>query len=671
MSAEKDAAPAPKKATSQIVNVTVYPNSALVTREVDTPAGNGTFELVVSPLPPHTVDSSLYSEGTETSRILSTRYRTQPIREDAREDVRKLEADVRKLHLTGLQLQADVLAAQQNQQMLAKLEDFNAGTPKISDKSALNSDAIIALSKFVMETRAAKAKEIVGLQNEMALNKEQLEFAHRQLRELTAGAAKEERDAVIVVDKTDAAAGKVRLNYLVSSASWLPKYKIRAGKTEKEPLQLEYLAAVVQHTGEDWSGVKLVLSTAQPMLNATPPDLAVLNVTTVAAGSRQMAANPGPQDLQEQVKNLRSQAQKEFNEKKSSAGAGLFNTAAALDQSWELLNPDAAMKRACSFSSKEGPSVTYHLAPRLTVPSRLDEQILEVARLEMAPDYYYKAVPVLTSHVYRQADLLNRSNYVLLPGEVTMYNGADFVGRMNMPLVAIGELFTVGFGVDPQLQVQRQMTDKARTTQGGNQVLRYEYRILVSSYKAEKAKLQVWDRLPHGENDSIGVSLIKATPEICKDALYQREQRPNNLLRWDVAVDPNMSGEKALAINYEFKLELDRQMSLGSFQSAVLQAEAPANPPAILHMSSAQEAKVRANLAKLSAEDRAIAESQVFCAIDQDSPLGSMGVPIKVMAKGKPVFVCCKGCAEEVRTNPDEALAKVQKLMDKMKTAQK
>ena len=89
----------------------------------------------------------------------------------------------------------------------------------------------------------------------------------------------------------------------------------------------------------------------------------------------------------------------------------------------------------------------------------------------MAPEYYYKAVPVLTPHVYRLADLINKSNYVLLPGEATMYQGTDFVGRMNLPLVAIGEQFTVGFGVDPQLQVQRQMIDKTRTTQGGNQVL--------------------------------------------------------------------------------------------------------------------------------------------------------------------------------------------------------
>ena len=79
-----------------------------------------------------------------------------------------------------------------------------------------------------------------------------------------------------------------------------------------------------------------------------------------------------------------------------------------------------------------------------------------------------------------------------------MYNGTDFVGRMSLPLVAIGEQFTAGFGVDPQLQVQRQMMDKSRTTQGGNQVLSYEYRILVSSYKTEQVKLQVWDRLPHG-----------------------------------------------------------------------------------------------------------------------------------------------------------------------------
>jgi len=64
------------------------------------------------------------------------------------------------------------------------------------------------------------------------------------------------------------------------------------------------------------------------------------------------------------------------------------------------------------------------------------------------------------------------------------------------------------------------------------------------------------------------VSLLKTSPELSKDPVYQREQRPNNLLRWDVTVEPNAHGEKALAITFEFKLELDRQFTIGGFQTA-------------------------------------------------------------------------------------------------------
>src|SRR5262249_27449046 len=179
--------------------------------------------------------------------------------------------------------------------------------------------------------------------------------------------------------------------------------------------------------------------------------------------------------------------------------------------------------------------------------------------------YYYKAVRVWPQHVYRLANLANKSQYVLLPGEATMYIGSDFVGRTSLPLVAIGEQFTAGFGVDPQLQVQRQLVDKARTTQGDNQVIKYDYRILVSSYKQQPVSLQLWDRLPRAETEAVGVSLVKAEPKISGDAIYLRENRPQNLLRWDLTVEPTMNGEKAMQIQYEFKLELGRQMMISNF----------------------------------------------------------------------------------------------------------
>jgi uncharacterized protein (TIGR02231 family) len=662
-----------KIATSRVVAVTVYPNSALITREVDVPAGaRGSLELTVSPLPPATVNSSLYTEGTEGIRVLTTRFRTRPILQDTRADVRKLQDELEQLELSREKLEADVKASQANAMTIGKMEQFmSVSTIEATKKAALNSDSAIALSRHVMESRAEKAKELIGLQQQVKANLKKAEFLQRTLNSLTTVPARTERDAVIVVDKVNAAPGKVRLNYLVNAVSWQPQYKVRAGKANGDKVRLEYLAGVVQHTGEDWPGVKLVLSTAQPMLNAAPPELQTLQVTAVPRGNSPVVHSPNTMDLEEEVKSLRSKAQQDFNAKKQASGIGLFNTAAALDQSWELFNPDEAVKRGCALAVREGPTVTYHLNTPLTVPSRTEEQILEVTRLDLTPDYYYKAVPVLTAQVYRQANLINRSKYVLLPGEATMYIGSDFVGQMNLPLVAVGEQFTVGFGIDTQLQVHRQMTDKWRTTQGANQLLRYEYRILVNNYKSERVKLQIWDRLPHAEKETVGVSLIKATPEISKDGLYLREHRPTNLLRWDVTVDGEQSGEKALAIKYEFKLELDSRMTLSSFQSAgvfgAAPKAAPANPPpAARSLSAAEKASIKMAMAKLSAEDRRLAEAQVFCAIDQESPLGTMGPIYKVVIKGQPVFLCCKGCVAESRAHPEETLAQFKKLMARM-----
>src|SRR5438876_8952539 len=103
-----------KPAPHKIVAVTIYQNNALVTREVTVPEGQGIMELVVSPLPPHTVANSLYAEGGDGTRVLNTRYRTVAIKEDTREEVRKLETALKQAQQTAQRLQAEVKLVEQN-----------------------------------------------------------------------------------------------------------------------------------------------------------------------------------------------------------------------------------------------------------------------------------------------------------------------------------------------------------------------------------------------------------------------------------------------------------------------------------------------------------------------------------------------------------------------------
>jgi Cu(I)/Ag(I) efflux system membrane fusion protein len=79
------------------------------------------------------------------------------------------------------------------------------------------------------------------------------------------------------------------------------------------------------------------------------------------------------------------------------------------------------------------------------------------------------------------------------------------------------------------------------------------------------------------------------------------------------------------------------------------------------------EAKIKANLEKLSPEDRKLAEAQVYCPNVDDNRLGAMGPPLKVLVKGQPVFICCKACLETIQQNPDQTLAKVEQLKAKSK----
>jgi uncharacterized protein (TIGR03000 family) len=77
------------------------------------------------------------------------------------------------------------------------------------------------------------------------------------------------------------------------------------------------------------------------------------------------------------------------------------------------------------------------------------------------------------------------------------------------------------------------------------------------------------------------------------------------------------------------------------------------------------QAEIKANLDKLSPEDRKAAEAQGSCAVQENNPLGSMGKPVKVVLKGEPVFLCCPGCREKAERSPEQTLARAKGLAAK------
>jgi membrane fusion protein, copper/silver efflux system len=70
---------------------------------------------------------------------------------------------------------------------------------------------------------------------------------------------------------------------------------------------------------------------------------------------------------------------------------------------------------------------------------------------------------------------------------------------------------------------------------------------------------------------------------------------------------------------------------------------------------------VKNNLAKLPPEDQELVAEQKFCPITKLC-LGSMGVPVKITLKGQPVFLCCPGCVDKAKNDPDATMKIVKEL---------
>jgi uncharacterized protein (TIGR02231 family) len=277
----------PPAAKSVLDTVTVYRGQALVTRIVDLPAETGDLQVTVNDLPAAVVGSSLSASSTGGDVLVrSVRFRTQAVAADGSKEVLDLDARIKGL-------KRDLAANDQGLRLidakatyLDRLEQF-AASPAQSEaaKGTLSVEVIAQLTKFSFDRQGELAKERIELLQKAEDLKESLALAERQRAELSKASERSVNEAVLFLAKSKAGPATVRLQYLVGSADWSPSYNVHLtddGKT----VRVEYLADIRQMSGEDWSGVRLVLSTATPQLSAQSPVLGPLWISLSSAGGK-------------------------------------------------------------------------------------------------------------------------------------------------------------------------------------------------------------------------------------------------------------------------------------------------------------------------------------------------------------------------------------------------
>ncbi|MGD2095315.1 MAG: mucoidy inhibitor MuiA family protein [Phycisphaerales bacterium] len=548
--------------TGAISKVTVYRGQALVTRTIDIDLPAGASELIVKDLPARIVSESIYAQTSDNVKVLSVRYREYAVRQDTREEVKQLDAQIEDVEYKIKCADRDLKHFEHYGKMFDELKSFTV-TAEHADlnRGLLTYEPIEKLAELIERKALEYHKRITELQDKLAELAKEKELLQRKRNQLQAGYSRTERQAVLFLNNDSGRKASIELSYLVNGANWQQQYNLRANP-QKSNVLIEYNAVVNQASGENWDGVALSLSTAQPTMVAAPPILEPMLV-----GLSRPAQVQQVEQIQWDFDRTRQyQMNRRANFQKGIAATKELNQL-AIDNQTFIFNSSRRQlqqykQQIAELSRTEGLSVTYNLPGKLTLPSRNDQQLITIASINTKADFTLIATPLLTDYVYLQAEILNDSETVFLPGQASIFRNGEFVGKGNMPQVTIGEKFTAGFGIDSQVQVTREIEDKKTRIQGGNQIDTYEYRIALSNYKNKTVELRLLDRLPYTDNTSIKIELGKTEPQLSSDSEYLRTVRKKGILRWDLELKPNTVDRNATIVKYSFTMEYDRNMQI-------------------------------------------------------------------------------------------------------------
>ena len=242
--------------SAPVTSVVLYPGSATVVRTAQVAAG--ATEAVLTGLPANfNVDTLRVAGG------LGIRIGEVITQEAAGESaINPAEASL-MAKIEVLKDQQALLAAEIKSATIVKnyIERFDAGAGA-AEKPAASIDAetlagIIGTLGRGASDALVKIERLTVQQRGVAL---QLDVLQRDLARLQSG-AKDTRS--VTVRLSAANAGALTVSYQLANAGWRSGYRVGLDSVAST-IDLERLATIAQNTGEDWSNVKMTLSTAQP-----------------------------------------------------------------------------------------------------------------------------------------------------------------------------------------------------------------------------------------------------------------------------------------------------------------------------------------------------------------------------------------------------------------------
>ncbi len=522
---------------SQISEVTVYTDRALITRRGTVALTGNETELAIASLPATLDTESVRATGAGTVavRLLGVRTETVFSSEPVGDRTAEVTQQIQELETQRRAINDKITARKIQLKFVEGLSEKSVGSFSSSiAKQQVGLNETGELLNF-LGTNYLKYVSAIG-QHERQQHEldKQIEALRQQLYQVQTPHSLKSFNIIIAIEPSGSGNFELEISYVVTRAHWTPLYDLRVNTTNNQ-INLNYLAEVNQNTGEDWTGVALTLSTAKPGMGTLPPKLEPWFIDTLHSTVK--FRNTESIARTRQISSDSSDSYLDVFE-----GMSYGSASGTADAASEPIEAETITAQV----SREGGTVSFQVGGNTNIPSDGTPHKVTIFSENYPFKPEYIAVPRLVSFAYLQAVVVNPlTGATLLPGKANIFRDNTFVGTMQLENVSPGEEFKLNLGIDEGLKIERELVERQVDKKLISQQRRtsYAYRLNVTNLQQVQVHLTLKEQLPVSRNEQIKVRSTLTNPKIVPGEM--------GILEWIISLPPQAKQE----LYYQFVVE--------------------------------------------------------------------------------------------------------------------
>ncbi|WP_339695056.1 DUF4139 domain-containing protein [Celeribacter baekdonensis] len=477
-------------AQSDVTDVTLYPESATVTRKGQINLPTGQHEVTFTDIPvDHSVDqiiASLQSKVTgatlgpvsytSTPTVGDSELYRSPEAKAAKATLEALEAQLRDETRKADAVRLEVAAAEDTLAYLGRLSAAEASVDTMAATAEMIREQSLA-ARLAMADATARAD---AADRDLEALKDEISRAENALHRL-APSKGDRLSITLALDVAQAGDVTVDFSYSVDDAYWQPVYTARLD-TETGALDLTRAVQASQETGENWQNVMLRFATDNPARRSDPNE--------VYPWVRRIYE---PRPVQELMR---------------SADAEMAGYAAP------VIEAMGSMEQKMATANLTGLSLTYSYPTSTTLYSGAGMSEFALSEVALSPELVVRAVPLFEDTGYLMASFTNDTGEMLVPGTVRLIRDGVSLGQSRLNTVVNGAEVDLAFGVVDGIRVTRTLLAKNEGDRGvisKSNEMSSEVRISVENLTAKTWPIEVIDRVSVSEQDDLKLDW-SATP---------------------------------------------------------------------------------------------------------------------------------------------------------------